>query len=154
MSNTPTLKVFRDAGARPLERGTPHSAGLDIGALLDPDTGHNDYEVILPPGARLAVPTGIYVSIPEGHYGRVAPRSGLAFKHGIDVLAGVIDSDYTGEVKVILLNTGANPVTISNQERIAQLIIEKISMPEVEEVLGKCDLGSTVRGDGGFGSTG
>lgn len=153
MSDTPTLQVYREVGAKELERGSDGAAGLDIAAFLTPENGY-EYELTLSPGERLAIPTGIYVAVPEGHYGRVAPRSGLAFKHGIDVLAGVIDSDYRGEVKVILLNTGHLSVTISNQERIAQLIIEKIAMPAVDEVDILSELGTTDRGTGSFGSTG
>lgn len=123
-------------------RGTPGSVGYDIKAL---ESG-----VILP-GHRMPVSTGIAVSIPDGHYGRIAPRSGLAFKNGIDVLAGVIDPDYRGEIKVILINLGKNNYYFNKGDRIAQLILEKVSTPEVEQVE---DLDSTVRGSGGFGSTG
>lgn len=154
MSNVPTLQVYREAGARPLERGSEHSAGLDISAFLTPEQGYDNYQLVLAPGERHAIPTGIRVCIPEGHYGRVAPRSGLAYKYGIDTLAGVIDSDYRGEVKVILLNTGQEAFTISNQERIAQLIIEKISILEPVEVMLQSELGVTDRGENGFGSTG
>ncbi|MEQ8740267.1 MAG: dUTP diphosphatase, partial [Hoeflea sp.] len=102
-------------------------------------------------GRSQIISTGISVMIPEGHYGRVAPRSGLAAKHEIDVLAGVIDSDYRGEIKVILHNLGYKTFPVQRGERIAQLILEKISIPEVVEVE---NLDITERGDGGFGSTG
>jgi dUTP pyrophosphatase len=89
--------------------------------------------------------------IPHGHYGRVAPRSGLAWKKSIDVGAGVIDEDYRGNVGVILFNFGDEDFVIKQGDRVAQLILEKISTPEVEEV---DELPETSRGDGGFGSTG
>jgi len=100
---------------------------------------------------KLLVSTGIAVKIPEGYYGRVAPRSGLAVKNNIDIGAGVIDSDYRGEVKVLLFNFGSQPFEFKTGDRIAQLILEKITTPEPEEV---DDLDSTDRGAGGFGSTG
>ena len=154
MSDTTTFQVYRDINAKQLERGSKHAAGLDISALLHPDNGYEDFQVRLAPGERLAIPTGIHVCVPEGHYGRVAPRSGLAYKHGINVLAGVIDSDYRGEVKVILLNTGKETLEIVNGERIAQLILEKISILEPVEVVLPSELGTTDRGESGFGSTG
>lgn len=107
--------------------------------------------ITLLPGKRLLAPTGIAVAIPAGCYGRVAPRSGLAAKHGIDVLAGVIDPSYRGEIRVCLLNAGDSPVSLKHGDRIAQLIIERCETPEVEEV---DSLDETERGAGGFGSTG
>ena len=98
------------------------------------------------------ISTGISMAIPMGNYGRVAPRSGLAVKNFIDVGAGVIDSDYRGEVKVLLFNFGTVDFTVMPGDRVAQLIIEKYTMTHLEEVAG--DLETTVRGDGGFGSTG
>ena len=92
------------------------------------------------------------MAIPEGNYGRIAPRSGLAAKHSIDVGAGVIDSDYRGEVKVLLFNLSDTDFEVKPGDRIAQLIIEKYTMTEIQEVEGKLD--DTVRGEGGFGSTG
>lgn len=91
------------------------------------------------------------MAIPHGNYGRVAPRSGLAVKNFIDVGAGVIDSDYRGEVKVLLFNFGSTDFSIMPGDRIAQLIIEKYTMTNIEEVN---DLDATSRGEGGFGSTG
>ena len=91
------------------------------------------------------------MAIPEGHYGRVAPRSGLAVKNFIDVGAGVIDCDYRGALGVVLFNHSADDFHIKPGDRIAQLIIEKISTPDVVEV---DDLDETARGAGGFGSTG
>ena len=124
-------------------RATPGSAGYDLAA--------SDSKTI-PPGGRDLVATGLSIKVPEGTYGRIAPRSGLAVRNGIQVGAGVIDSDYTGEIKVVLFNSDPNKSFVINPgDRIAQLILEKIECPEVEEV---SDLTSTDRGDGGFGSTG
>ena len=105
----------------------------------------------IPAGKKALVKTGLQIACPEGTYGRVAPRSGLAHKHFIDVGAGVIDADYRGEVGVILFNFGEQDFEIKPGDRIAQLILEKISLSEVEEV---DDLTVTERGAGGFGSTG
>jgi dUTP pyrophosphatase len=105
----------------------------------------------LQPGERKLVPTGLAVEIPRGFYGRIAPRSGLAIRHGIDTLAGVIDNDYRGELKVALINLGDRAVSFKDGERIAQLIIERAT---------ECDftwsdeLSVTERAEGGFGSTG
>jgi dUTP pyrophosphatase len=109
-------------------------------------------KLIILPQTRSIISTAISVEIPEGYYGRVAPRSGLAAKHGIDVFAGVVDSSYRGEVKVILYNSDKqNPFLVNEGDRIAQLIIEKHYNFPVEEV---SDLSDTSRGSGGFGSTG
>ena len=97
------------------------------------------------------VGTGLAFGIPEGNYGRIAPRSGLAAKHSIDVGAGVIDSDYRGEVKVLLFNFSDVDFKFNEGDRIAQMIIEKYTMTLITEVE---KLDETVRGDGGFGSTG
>lgn len=124
------------------KRATEGSAGLDISSSVD---------MIIPSHKWLAVPTGISIMVPKDCYARLAPRSGLAFKYGIQVGAGVIDSDYTGEIKVILFNHGENDFTIKTGDRIAQLIFEKIFTDELEEVE---ELVKTERGAGGFGSTG
>jgi dUTP pyrophosphatase len=123
-------------------RATSGSAGYDISSAVD---------AVIPPNGRLAVSTGIAIGLPEGTYGRIAPRSGLAYKFGIDVFAGVIDQDYTGEVKAILYNSGDQPFVIKTGDRIAQLVLEVIKTPDVAIVL---DINDTVRGAGGFGSTG
>ena len=123
-------------------RATELAAGYDISASEDAK---------IPRQGRFAVSTGISIGLPEGTYGRIAPRSGLAYKFGIDVLAGVIDADYRGEVKVILYNSGVHPFNIQRGDRIAQLIIEKIETPDVAVVM---DINDTARGGGGFGSTG
>src|SRR3954452_14936459 len=124
------------------QRGSASAAGLDL---------HSIEPVCLSPHERVLVPTGLAVAIPEGYYGRIAPRSGLATKKGIDVLAGVIDADYRGEIQCLLYNTGEETVELPAQARICQLIIEKIITPEAEWLE---SLPQTVRGDGGFGSTG
>jgi len=108
-------------------------------------------DVMVPNHGKALVATDISLAIPSGYYGRVAPRSGLAVKHFIDVGAGVIDEDYRGPVGVVLFNFGEKEFEIKKGDRIAQLILEKIITPEVEEV---ADLDVTKRGEGGFGSTG
>ena len=105
----------------------------------------------LQPLERKLIPTGVAIEIHEGYYGRVAPRSGLAVKQGIDTLAGVIDSDYRGEVRVLLINFNHEAVSFDAGERIAQLIIEKAEAVHYEWAE---DLSDTARGAGGFGSTG
>jgi dUTP pyrophosphatase len=95
--------------------------------------------------------TGLGVAIPPGHYGRIAPRSGLAMKHGLDVLSGVIDSDYRGEIGCLLYNTGDELIHLPAQTKMCQLIIEKIELPTA---VWADDLNETIRGSGGFGSTG
>lgn len=124
-------------------RSTPGSAGLDLFST--------DNYVIMP-GRRVVVSTGISVRLPPGTYGRIAPRSGLAVKHGLDTLAGVVDPDYTGEIKVVLQNLDAvQPFIIRPGYRIAQLILEKFETVDVTEVT---ELPPTERGAEGFGSTG
>ena len=130
------------AEARLPSRGSERAAGLDLRAVE---------RVTLAPGGRAAVRTGLAVAIPAGFYGRVAPRSGLAVRHGIDVLAGVIDADYRGEILCALVNHGPEPFEIEPGARIAQLIIETIATPEPAWAE---DLEETTRGAGGFGSTG
>lgn len=100
---------------------------------------------------RALVPTGLRIAIPSGYYGRIAPRSGLAITQGLDVGAGVIDEDYRGEVFVLLFNHGSENYLVSPGQRIAQLIIQKIAIPDIQEV---DSLDCTERGYGGFGSTG
>lgn len=135
------FKRLRDDAILPT-RGSDFSAGLDLYA---------SHSVILETGSFKTISTGISVAIPEGYYGRIAPRSGLAAKFGIDVLAGVVDSDYRGEVGVILANFGQKDFEIKQGDRVAQFIIEKIILPEPVFVE---DLPQTNRGEGGFGSTG
>jgi len=133
---------------------TPHA--LIPSRATDGSAGYDIYSAegyVLLPGHRVVVSTGIQIRLPEGTYGRVAPRSGIAIKHGIDVGAGVIDPDYEGEVKVVLFNHDPkNSFIIRPGYRIAQLIIEAYYNAEVEEV---DDIPSlSRRGDQGFGSTG
>ncbi|XP_040476589.1 deoxyuridine 5'-triphosphate nucleotidohydrolase, mitochondrial isoform X3 [Ursus maritimus] len=109
------------------------------------------YDYTLPPMEKALVKTDIQVALPSGCYGRVAPRSGLAAKHFIDVGAGVIDEDYRGNVGVVLFNFGKEKFEVKKGDRIAQLICERIFYPEIEEVQ---VLDDTERGSGGFGSTG
>ena len=123
-------------------QGAPFDAGYDLTSVE-----HKE----IPPMGRTVVPTGISMEIPEGFYGRVAPRSGLAVKKGIDVLAGVIDSGYRNEIGVVLINLGGSLVTLPAGTRIAQIIIEKCHEVEWNDVE---ELAASNRGQGGFGSTG
>eukprot|EP00249_Psilotum_nudum_P030423 c43025_g1_i1 orf=305-913(-) len=123
-------------------RGSLLAAGYDLASA---------FGSVVPARGKELVKTGLSISIPEGTYGRIAPRSGLALKHSIDVGAGVIDADYRGPVDVILFNHSDQDFVINAGDRVAQLILEKIVTPEVVEVE---DLAATQRGDGGFGSTG
>jgi dUTP pyrophosphatase len=123
-------------------RGSHSATGLDLYSIE---------AVRLSPNERSLVRTGLAVAIPDGYYGRVAPRSGLATKKGIDVLAGVIDTDYRGEIQCLLYNTSNETVELPAQTKICQLIIEKIIVPDAVWVE---DLEDTIRGHRGFGSTG
>jgi len=124
-------------------RGSDGAVGYDV---------CSDESLILLPGRRALVGTGLALVLPVGTYGRVAPRSGLAVKHGIHVGAGVIDPDYTGELRILLFNHGEDAFEVKRGDRVAQLILEKCETPEVEEVMGTLE--ETDRGVGGFGSTG
>jgi dUTP pyrophosphatase len=126
----------------PPEYGSLAAAGADLRASETTE---------IAAGARAAVATGHKVQIPPGHVGLVWPRSGLAVRHGIDTLAGVIDSDYRGEVKVVLVNHGDEPFAIAPGDRIAQLLIQRVERVTFTTVT---DLDETTRGAGGFGSTG
>ncbi len=123
-----------------------HAAGMDLCAALDTD-------VVLPPGERMIVPTGLAMAIPIGFEGQVRPRSGLAIRQGITMLnsPGTIDADYRGEIGVIVINHGHAAVTIRHGDRIAQLVIAPVVRAELQEVDELCE---TVRGSGGFGHTG
>lgn len=129
------------AGTLP-EYSSDGSAGADLCARE---------AVALAPGARAAVGTGIQVEIPAGHVGLVWPRSGLAVRHGIDMLAGVIDSDYRGEVRVVLVNHGETEFRIEPGDRIGQLLIQPVERATFSR---SGALAATTRGAGGFGSTG
>jgi dUTP pyrophosphatase len=125
---------------------TESSSGLDLVAFLEKP-------VVLEPLTRALIPTGIHIAIPEGFEAEIRPRSGIAHKFGVTVLntPGTIDSDYRGEVKILLINLGDQPFTIKNGDRIAQMIFKNvvvISWKQMEELPG------TIRGHGGFGSTG
>jgi len=126
---------------------TSGSSGMDVRAYLP------DGDLVLEPGDRYPVPTGLFFALPEGYEAQVRARSGLALKYGIGLPNGVgtIDSDYRGELKVLLINWGKEPFTIRSGDRIAQLVITRYETVEWEPV-GTLD--ETVRGDGGFGSTG
>lgn len=124
------------------QRGSMLAAGLDICGIE---------EVKIGPRQRAMARTGLAVAIPPGFYGRVAPRSGLAVKSGLDVLAGVIDSDYRGEIVCVLYNTGDETIKLPAGSKICQLIIEQIITPDATWAT---DLDETARGAGGFGSTG
>jgi len=126
------------------EYATPCAAGMDVLSAED---------VTLAPGARHAVATGFAVAIPEGYEIQVRPRSGLALKHGISVVnaPGTIDSDYRGELKVILINHGGEPFPIHRGDRMAQLVLAPVTRAAWEQV---AELDGTARGSGGFGSTG
>ncbi|XP_025901540.1 deoxyuridine 5'-triphosphate nucleotidohydrolase, mitochondrial [Nothoprocta perdicaria] len=128
--------------ARAPTRGSARAAGYDL---------YSAYDCVIPPMEKAVVKTDIQISLPAGCYGRVAPRSGLAAKHFIDVGAGVIDEDYRGNVGVVLFNFGKESFEVKKGDRIAQLICERIFYPELEEVQ---VLDDTERGAGGFGSTG
>ncbi len=135
----------------------PHGEGLPLPAYATAGAAGMDVvsaeDVTLAPGARHAVATGLALAIPPGFEIQVRPRSGLALKHGISVpnTPGTIDSDYRGELKVILINLGAEPFAIRRGERIAQLVLAPVVQAAWEEV---AELDATLRGEGGFGSTG
>lgn len=125
--------------------GSKGAIGLDLYAY------NQSHEIVVEPGTWMLVKTGISIAVPDGYYGRIAPRSGLALKAGIDVLAGVIDSDYRGEIGVILFNHSNFLFEIKTGDRVAQLILERadrLSPVEVDE------LPDTERGSAGYGSTG
>ena len=136
------IKFTKDEGAKSPVRATPGSAGFDLFA---------NEEKIINPGGQELIKTGIYMSIPNGYVGIIKPRSGLAVRNGIDIMAGVIDSDYRGEIKVLLWNTSDDFFVVKRHMRIAQLLIIPIIDADLEEVN---ILDVTDRGSGGFGSTG
>ncbi len=125
---------------------TQHSAGMDLYADITED-------VTLLPGARALVPTGLSIALPDGYEAQIRPRSGLALKHGVSLLnsPGTIDSDYRGEIGVILVNHGAEPFVVRRGERVAQMIVAPYSRIVWDE---KAELDDTARGEGGFGHTG
>jgi len=124
------------------KRASQYAAGFDLSSACDVD---------VPPRGKALVKTDISIAIPENTYARIAPRSGLALKNFIDVGAGVVDCDYRGNVGVVLFNHSESVFSVKRGDRIAQLILEKISMADIVEV---CELSETTRGEGGFGSSG
>ena len=143
------VRVLRLPQARDLplpRRGTPHAAGFDLRARVDD-------AIVLEPGQRKLVPTGISVALPAGFEAQIRPRSGLALKQGLTALnsPGTIDSDYRGEIGVLLVNLGGEPVTVRRGDRIAQMVVQRlpdVTLIEVEA------LPESERGPGGFGHTG
>jgi len=131
-----------NAKAKIPAKGSIEAAGYDLYSVEN---------YTLKPGERHAFEIGIAMSIPKGLYGRIAPRSGLALKYGIDVMAGCVDSDYLGEIKVILINLGQEDFTVNEGDKIAQIIMESHTKLQLNVV---DDLEATIRGTGGFGSTG
>lgn len=142
----PVLRLAHSEGLPLPEHASPGSAGVDLRAAIEADQ-------IVEPGQRVQVPTGLVLELPTGWEGQVRPRSGLALRHGVTLLntPGTIDSDYRGEVKVILINLGQERFRLTRGDRIAQLVVAAVS----QVVLTEADnLASTHRGEGGFGSTG
>lgn len=148
-SAEPPLRIRRLDPDLPLpRRAHPTDAGIDLYSAED---------LTLAPGERALVGTGIAMALPVGTVGLVHPRSGLAARHGLSIVntPGTIDADYRGEVKVCLVNTDRDtPVTVSRGDRIAQLLVQAVSLCDVVEVDDPAELGETVRGTGGYGSTG
>jgi dUTP pyrophosphatase len=147
----PTLNLLRLTHGEGIELPayeTKGAAGMDLRAAVD-----DGAPMVLAPGKRALVPTGLIFEIPEGFEGQIRPRSGLAFKNGITCLntPGTIDSDYRGEVKVLLINLGEEPFEISRGMRIAQMVIAPVTQARVAEIT---EASTTARGAGGFGSTG
>ncbi|HEX8961313.1 MAG TPA: dUTP diphosphatase [Geobacteraceae bacterium] len=144
---TVRVKRLRPESTNPLPAYmTSHAAGMDLYADLAED-------LVLHPGARALIPTGIAIELPEGYEAQVRPRSGLALRYGISLVnsPGTIDTDYRGEVGVIVINHGAEPFIIRSGERIAQLVFAPFARAALVEV---SELGESARGDGGFGHTG
>lgn len=140
------VKIIKEEGVLLPQYMTEESAGMDVRALLEESVVLNSLE-------RALIPTGIKMEIPSGYEVQVRPRSGLAIKNGITLLnsPGTIDSDYRGEIKIILVNLSSEPFEVKNGERVAQLVIQKVYQMELEETN---QLDETERNSGGFGSTG
>ncbi len=140
------IKIINTSGNQLPEYATSGSSGLDIRASLE-------FPIVLQPFERAMIPTGLFLEIPFGYEAQVRPRSGLALKNGITCLnsPGTVDSDYRGEIKVILINLSQQTQTINNGERIAQAVICKVekALLQIED-----NLETSVRGEGGFGHTG
>ena len=145
--NAPVLRVRKREAGLPLPRyESSGAAGMDLRAFVGT-------EVVIPPLGRARIPTGLFVEVPEGYEAQVRPRSGIADRNGVSVLnaPGTIDSDYRGEVEVVLINLGAEAFTVKKGDRIAQMIISPVVQIKVSEA---GLLSETDRGTGGFGSTG
>lgn len=142
----PVTRLRHSEGLALPAYATEHSAGMDLLAAVETT-------IKLAPGARILVPTGLSIALPEGYEAQIRPRSGLAYKHGISLVnsPGTIDADYRGEVGVLLINLGQELFVIERGMRIAQMVIAPYSRAQFSEVL---ELPSTDRGAGGFGSTG
>ncbi len=140
------VRIRLGKGGRMPEYRSDLASGADLRANLDSP-------LVIAPGRRIAVPTGIYLAIPEGFEAQVRPRSGLALKEGLSCInsPGTIDADYRGEIRVLLVNLGQAEVTIRDGDRIAQLVIAPVLRAVFDE---SAELDSTERGEGGFGSTG
>lgn len=140
------VKIINQSGNPLPQYQTSHSAGMDLHA-------HLSDSIVLQPGERKLIPTGLTLELPEGYEAQIRPRSGLALKHGITVLnsPGTIDADYRGEVKVLLINLGQEPFEIANGERIAQMVIAR---HETVKWMMAEQLTETARGAGGYGSSG
>jgi dUTP diphosphatase len=149
MSLTVRVKRLPHGNGLPLPSYQSKSAaGLDVVAGVAEDA-----PVEIPPGARALIPSGVALELPQGYEAQVRPRSGLALKYGVTLLnsPGTIDSDYRGELMVILINHGAEPFVVRRGDRIAQLVIAPVAQAEIALA---DELGPTARGEGGFGSTG
>ncbi|MBK9765101.1 MAG: dUTP diphosphatase [Flavobacteriales bacterium] len=146
ISETKTIRIVNKSRHPLPEYATTHSAGMDLRANLDKS-------IILEPGQRALIPTGLFIELPEGTEAQIRPRSGLSFKYGITVLnsPGTIDADYRGEVGVLLINLGAADFEVKDGERVAQMVIANYVRVGLEEVP---DLRASERGAGGFGHTG
>ena len=142
------IKIFSTSKHQLPAYATAQSAGLDLRANIEST-------VILNPGQRILIPTGLHIQLPEGYEARIQPRSGLALKKGITCLntPGCVDADYRGDIGVILINHGTEPFKIEDGNRIAQMIISKYEQAEWEPVLSLDDLEHTERGEQGFGHT-
>ena len=139
--------IVKNEGTQPLPAyQTPLSAGMDLHANLD-------QPVTLQPAERALIPTGLFIELPEGYEAQIRPRSGLAWKHGVTVLnsPGTIDADYRGEIKVLLINHGAETFVVKAGERIAQMVVAAHATVVWEN---SETLSDTIRGEGGYGSSG
>ena len=141
------IKRVRDAAIKLPHYMTPFSVGMDLCACLE---GH---KIVLQPGQRRLIPTGVAIALPEGYEAQVRPRSGMALNHGVTVLntPGTVDADYRGEIGCIMINLGEKPFAINDGDRIAQMVVHQVCRVELEEV---DELPQSERGEGGFGHTG